>query len=146
MCVHTLRSRSFPWLQMIDQCFPKSKDMMHLAVETRFAEPFVSLWCPTLSRCWKNSGRLHSPTRSGMTLSGPRGGHWGRVLRVIPGDRERTACSPGVTERTTTGFSLPATKPKPSTGSLLISTLRGAGGRIWQLSNRGSSKGMPCVM
>lgn len=35
---------------------------------------------------------------------------------------------PGVTERTTTGFSLPATKPKPSTGSRLISTRRGAGG------------------
>lgn len=35
---------------------------------------------------------------------------------------------PGVTERTTTGFSLPATKPKPRTGSRLISTRRGAGG------------------
>lgn len=35
---------------------------------------------------------------------------------------------PGVTDRTTTGFSLPATKPKPKTGSRLISTRRGAGG------------------
>lgn len=44
MCIHTLRSRSFPWLQMIDPCFPKSKDMIHLAVETQSTEPFVSLW------------------------------------------------------------------------------------------------------
>lgn len=43
-------------------------------------------------------------------------GHW----------RESTV--PGVTERTTTGFSLPATKPNPRTGSRLISTRRGAGG------------------
>lgn len=55
-------------------------------------------------------------------------------------------CLPGVTERTTTGFSLPATKPNPSTGSLLISTLRGAGGMIGQLSSRGSSNGIACVM
>lgn len=53
---------------------------------------------------------------------------------------------PGVTERTTTGFSLPATKPNPSTGSLLISTFRGAGGVIWQLSIRGSSNVADCVM
>lgn len=53
---------------------------------------------------------------------------------------------PGVTERTTTGFSLPATNPNPSTGSLLISTFRGAGGVIWQLSIRGSSNVADCVM
>lgn len=53
---------------------------------------------------------------------------------------------PGVTERTTTGFSLPATNPNPSTGSLLISTFRGVGGVIWQLSIRGSSNVADCVM
>lgn len=41
---------------------------------------------------------------------------------------------PGVTERTTTGFSLPATNPKPRTGSLRIATVRGAGGRTGPLS------------
>lgn len=46
---------------------------------------------------------------------------------------------PGVTERTTTGFSLPATKPKPSTGSRLISTFRGAGGASFSPSRRTSS-------
>lgn len=47
---------------------------------------------------------------------------------------------PGVTERTTTGFSLPATKPKPSTGSRLISTFRGAGGTNLSPSRRISSR------
>lgn len=40
----------------------------------------------------------------------------------------RNSTAPGVTERTTTGFSLPATKPNPRTGSRLISTRRGTGG------------------
>lgn len=47
---------------------------------------------------------------------------------------------PGVTERTTTGFSLPATNPKPSTGSRLISTFRGAGGTNLSPSRRTSSR------
>lgn len=51
---------------------------------------------------------------------------------------------PGVTERTTTGFSLPATKPKPSTGSRLISTLRGGGGTNFSTSIRTSSKELDC--
>lgn len=47
---------------------------------------------------------------------------------------------PGVTERTTTGFSLPATNPKPNTGSRLISTFRGAGGTNLSPSRRTSSR------
>lgn len=48
--------------------------------------------------------------------------------------------APGVTERTTTGFSLPATNPKPSTGSRLISTFLGAGGTNLSPSRRTSSR------
>lgn len=50
------------------------------------------------------------------------------------------ATLPGVTERTTTGFSLPATNPKPSTGSRLMSTFRGAGGTNLSPSRRTSSR------
>lgn len=57
---------------------------------------------------------------------------------------EAVVTLPGVTERTTTGFSLPATKPKPSTGSLLISTFRGAGGTNLSPSRRTSSRELLC--
>lgn len=56
------------------------------------------------------------------------------------GDVRARVLLPGVTERTTTGFSLPATNPKPSTGSRLISTFRGAGGTNLSPSRRTSSR------
>lgn len=73
---------------------------------------------------FKKVGNLHSAA-------------WPLGLVVGPGAGVRL---PGVTERTTTGFSLPATNPKPSTGSRLISTFLGAGGTNLSPSRRTSSR------